>query len=200
MYVNAGAISTIKSAIMPTTTSSSMSVKPRTLSGPRSLEIRGRKSDVGETDRSSESARLLLQKNIRVIRDICGVFKRKPPSYTSPGKSPRSSCAPAAALGEDGRSSEQELACCGFTRTRPVMLGANIEGRNIARTRQVTSFYLGESSGQPRMDTNDPKPVPRVRAELGFVFLLLLMLMLLLNFLTIERSAKTRKPNRRKQT
>ena len=192
---------------MLTTMSSSMSVKPRT---PRSVEVRGRKSDVGETDRSSESARLLLQKNIRVIRGICGVFKRKPPSYTSPGKSPRSSCAHAAALGEDGRSSEQELACCGFTRTRPVMLGANIEGRNIARTRQVTSFYLGESSGQPpafaplrrgtRIDTNDPKPVPRVRAELGFVFLLLLMLMLLLNFLTIERSAKTRKPNRRKQT
>ena len=34
-----------------------------------------------------------------------------------------------------------------FTRTLPVMLGANIEGHSIARTCRVASFYLGETSG-----------------------------------------------------
>jgi len=72
------------------------------------------------------------------------------------------------------------------TRLRPELRGYGAAG-------EWTPAFAPLRRGT-RIDTNDPKPVPRVRAELGFVFLLLLMLMLLLNFLTIERSAKTRKP------
>src|SRR6266550_1009675 len=93
---------------------------------PRPAEVRVRRVDVGENDRSSQPARLPLQKNIRVIRVIRGVFKQKLPSHTSSEKRPRSSCEPAVALGEDGLSRDRGDTRCALPGTRRRMLGVNI--------------------------------------------------------------------------
>jgi hypothetical protein len=71
---------------------------------------------------------LRLQENIRVIRVIRDVFNRKLASKTSPEKSTQSSCAPSVALGEDGIVGRARVRThCAFTRTKPVLLGENIE-------------------------------------------------------------------------
>jgi hypothetical protein len=48
MYVNAGAISTIRRPMMPMTINNSINVKPRILLGPRFAEVRCPRSDSGK--------------------------------------------------------------------------------------------------------------------------------------------------------